>query len=60
VVSVPPHKCANCKGKGRSFLKRKCRVCAGAGWEAYNLLSPALARQLKPSTPRRWLFPRSR
>lgn len=60
VVSVPPQKCVTCKGKGRSFLKRKCQVCAGAGWEPYSLLSPAVARQIKPATSRRWLFPRSR
>jgi hypothetical protein len=65
VVPVPPQKCSQCKGKGRSFLGRKCKACAGAGWENYSLMSPIPTPAAKPtaatsSAPRRRLFPRTR
>lgn len=35
LVKHPSRKCPNCRGTGRVFLGRRCKVCNGAGWSTY-------------------------
>lgn len=37
----PATRCPKCKGKGRLFMGRRCKVCGGAGWEYYAHLDGA-------------------
>jgi hypothetical protein len=56
VVVTPPRRCPRCKGKGRTFPGRKCKVCEGAGWEAYSLFYPAAVVRRAPAPAKRWPF----
>lgn len=60
IVAAPADRCPRCKGKGRAFPGRKCRVCEGAGWEAYSLFKPAPVLARKTPIPKRWPFLRLR
>ena len=56
VVAAPSYRCPRCKGKGRSFPGRKCKICEGAGWEAYSLFKPVAVLERKLPGPKRWPF----
>ena len=60
VVTAPSYRCPKCKGKGRVFAGRKCKVCEGAGWEAYSLFKPAPVLERKALLPKRRSFLRFR
>jgi hypothetical protein len=60
VVAAPSYRCPRCRGKGRSFPRRKCKLCEGTGWEAYSLFKPVARLERKLPIPKRWPFLRLR
>ena len=52
LTAYPYHQCPNCKGKGRVFLRRRCKVCHGAGWKTYAHLDGATIKRRKQGKTR--------
>ena len=50
LTAYPHERCSNCKGKGRVFLGRRCKVCRGAGWENYAHLDGASIKRRRGRT----------
>ena len=51
LVSQPSLLCPNCKGKGRVFMRRRCKVCQGAGWDDYVLVDQSVPRGSQSPQP---------